>query len=430
MGNEFQRSVSEVRSREHMPEVKSEASVKGFMGMSDKVNILMVDDQRSKLMTYEAILAELDVNLIPAASGREALDRLLKTEIAIVLMDVSMPEMDGFELASMIRQHPRYQKTAIIFISAVRLTDLDRLKGYQLGAVDYIPVPVIPDVLRAKVSAFADLFRTTRQLEALNVELERRVEERTAALAMATVREREARLTAEAATRARDEFLSVAAHELKTPVTGLRASAQVLSRKIKREDLQLPSWLSDGLRTVDQQSERMARLIEQVLDVSRLDHDKVTIQRAPTDLVGIAEKLVSAFQPRASQHCLTLEAPTSVVAAVDATGIERVLSNLIDNAVKFSPKGGSIEITVSETGPNLARISVRDHGLGIPPEKRGAIFERFFQAHGSDHRSGLGLGLFICRQIVQQHGGDIAVEFPEDGGTRFVATLPLTAVDA
>src|SRR5579864_3615519 len=279
MGDVFRRSISGVSPRERMPEVNAEESVKGFIGMSDKVNILMVDDQQSKLMTYETILADLDVNLIPATSGREALDRLLKTEIAIVLMDVSMPEMDGFELASMIRQHPRYQKTAIIFISGVRLTDLDRLKGYQLGAVDYIPVPVIPDVLRAKVSAFADLFRTTRQLEALNVELERRVEERTAALAMSTAREREARLAAEAATQARDEFLSVAAHELKTPVTGLRASAQVLTRKIRREALEIPSWLNDGLRTVDQQSERLARLIEQVLDVSRIDQEKVSIQR-------------------------------------------------------------------------------------------------------------------------------------------------------
>lgn len=428
MGNTFDSSTWEVQIRERTPDVAPKTSAKGLMGMTDKVNILMVDDQPSKLMTYEAILDELDVNLIAATSGRDALDRLLKTDIAIVLMDVSMPEMDGFELASMIRQHPRYQQTAIIFISGVRLTELDRLKGYQLGAVDYIPVPVIPAVLRAKVSAFADLFRKTRQLESLNLELERRVEERTAALAMATDREREARIAAEAATRARDEFLSVAAHELKTPVTGLRASAQVLTRKIKRESLDIPSWLQTGLRTVDQQSERMARLIEQVLDVSRLDQDKVALQRAPIDLVSIAEKLVAAFQARASLHCITLHAPAPVIGSVDATGIERVISNLIDNAVKFSPNAGSIEIEVRAESPNVGRISVRDHGLGIPPEKRGAIFERFFQAHGSDHRSGLGLGLFICRQIVTQHGGDITVEFPEDGGTRFVATLPLTEI--
>jgi len=149
------------------------------MPANDKVNILMVDDQPAKLLSYEAILGDLGENLIKASSGREALEVLLKTDIAVVLMDVSMPEMDGFEMAEIIRQHPRFQKTAIIFISGVHLTDLDRLKGYERGAVDYISVPVVPAVLRAKVSVFAELHRKTRQLETLNRELEERVNERT-----------------------------------------------------------------------------------------------------------------------------------------------------------------------------------------------------------------------------------------------------------
>src|SRR5438445_8211488 len=149
------------------------------MSTHDKVNILMVDDQPAKLLSYEAILDELDENLIKANSGREALELLLKNDVAVVLMDVSMTELDGFELADIIRQHPRYQKTAIIFISAVHLTDLDRLKGYQRGAVDYISVPVVPELLRAKVSVFAELHRRAHQLEMLNRELEQRVAERT-----------------------------------------------------------------------------------------------------------------------------------------------------------------------------------------------------------------------------------------------------------
>jgi len=139
----------------------------------DKVNILMVDDQPGKLLSYEVILGELGENLIKATSGKEALECLLKNDIAVVLMDVSMPEIDGFELAEMIRQHPRFQKTAIIFISAVHLTDLDQLKGYQRGAVDYISVPIIPELLRAKVSVFAELHRKAGQLEKLNAELRR-----------------------------------------------------------------------------------------------------------------------------------------------------------------------------------------------------------------------------------------------------------------
>ena len=149
------------------------------MTAKEKVNILMVDDQPAKLLSYEVILGELGENLIKATSGKAALEELLKTDVAVVLMDVSMPDLDGFELAEMIRQHPRFQQTAIIFISAVHLTDLDRLTGYQRGAVDYISVPVSAELLRAKVSVFAELHRKTRQLESLNRELEQRVAERT-----------------------------------------------------------------------------------------------------------------------------------------------------------------------------------------------------------------------------------------------------------
>src|SRR5690242_8056993 len=152
------------------------------MASDDKVNILLVDDQPAKLLSYETILAGLGEKLIKAASAREALEQLLKHEIAVILVDVCMPELDGFQLAAMIREHPRFQKTAIIFISAIHLTDLDRLRAYEMGAVDYVPVPVIPEVLRAKVRIFSELYRKTRQLEKLNAELERRVAERTAQL--------------------------------------------------------------------------------------------------------------------------------------------------------------------------------------------------------------------------------------------------------
>ena len=154
-------------------------SFEPMMNVQDKVNILMVDDQPGKLLSYEAILSELGENLIQATSAKEALEKLLKVDVAAVLMDVSMPDIDGFELAEIIRQHPRFQKTAIIFVSAVHLSDLDRLKGYQHGAVDYLSVPVVPEVLRAKVRIFAELHRKKQQLERLNSELEQRVAERT-----------------------------------------------------------------------------------------------------------------------------------------------------------------------------------------------------------------------------------------------------------
>jgi PAS domain S-box-containing protein len=154
----------------------------------EKVNILLVDDQPAKLLAYEVILKELGENLVVAASGREALEYLLKNEVAVILVDVCMPELDGFELAAMIREHPRFQKTAMIFISAIQVSDIDRLRGYEMGAVDYVPVPVIPEVLRAKIRVFAELYRKTRQLERFNAELEDRVRARTAELEESTAR--------------------------------------------------------------------------------------------------------------------------------------------------------------------------------------------------------------------------------------------------
>jgi len=156
--------------------------------MTEKVNVLLVDDQPEKLLAYEVILAELGENLVKTLSAREALTFLLKNDVAVVLIDVCMPELDGFQLAAMIREHPRFQKTAIIFISAIQVTDVDRLRGYEMGAVDYVPVPVIPDVLRAKVRIFIELFRKTRELEQMNVKLERWVAERTAALEASNAR--------------------------------------------------------------------------------------------------------------------------------------------------------------------------------------------------------------------------------------------------
>src|SRR5437764_7890425 len=142
------------------------------MAADDKVNVLLVDDQPAKLLAFEVILQELGENLIKAASAREALEHLLKQDVAVVLVDVCMPELDGFQLAAMIREHPRFQKTAIIFISAIHLSEMDYLRGYSAGAVDYVPVPVVSEVLRAKVRVFAELYRKTQELEELNRELE------------------------------------------------------------------------------------------------------------------------------------------------------------------------------------------------------------------------------------------------------------------
>ncbi len=379
----------------------------------ETVTILMVDDQPAKLLSYEAMLSGLGVTLISATSGRRALEVLLKQEIAVVLMDVSMPELDGFELAALIRQHPRYQRTAIIFISGVHLTDADRIRGYALGAVDYLEVPVIPEILRAKVGVFVDLYQKTRQLEDLNRDLESRVAERTAAL--------------QAALAIRDEFLAVAAHELKTPITSLRINAQLIQRRQQREAVNLPAWLGERVSMIERQADRLTWLIEQVLDITRLDQQKMPIDCVPTDIVALARSLVTLMQARTTRHTITLAGEESVMAEIDPSRIEQVLSNLLDNAIKYSPDGGEVLVTIQTNDDNQVVITVRDHGMGISPDKRAAIFERFYQAHAEDHRSGLGLGLYICAQIVALHDGSITVDFPDDGGTQFVVTLPMQA---
>src|ERR1700747_1935352 len=225
------------------------------MAEHQKVNILMVDDQPGKLVTYEAILNELDENLIQARSGKEALDHLLKTNVAVVLMDVSMPELDGFELADMIRQHPRFQNTAIIFISAVHLTDIDRLKAYQRGAVDYIAVPIVPELLRAKVRVFADLHRKTHQLEMLNRDL------RTLSARLITTQDEERRRIARA---------------LPHSVGPLIAALSMTNGLVYQEAGKLSPQAAEALR---HNTELIEQLSEQTRTLSHRLHPPLLVQR-------------------------------------------------------------------------------------------------------------------------------------------------------
>jgi PAS domain S-box-containing protein len=224
----------------------------------------------------------------------------------------------------------------------------------------------------------------------------------------------------------RDEFLSVASHELRTPVAALSAHAQLALRRLSREGQLEPERLRSTLQTITGQAEKLSRLLMQLLDVPRLDGGKLALERRPTDLVALVEQVVSDARARADRHVIRLDAPGSLMTVADPLRLEQVLCNLLDNALKYSPEGGLIEVAVCRQGATLVELSVRDHGLGIPLDKRGRIFERFYQAHQDGYRSGLGLGLFISRQIVELHSGDIRAEFPDDGGTRFIVRLPLT----
>ncbi|PYR50960.1 MAG: hybrid sensor histidine kinase/response regulator [Acidobacteria bacterium] len=384
----------------------------------DAVNILLVDDQPSKLLTYESILEELNENLITASSATQALECLLKNEIAVVLVDVCMPEFDGYELAVMIRQHPRFQKTSIIFVSAIMMTDLDRLRGYECGGVDYVPVPVVPEILRAKVSIFAELYRKTRALELLNRELEERVADRTAALEAGTAALQEA-------DRRKDEFLAMLSHELRNPLAPIRTAVQLLRLK----ELGAPQRIH-ALEVIERQTEHLVRLIDDLLDVSRITRGMIVLHREPVLIGAIVARAVETSRPAidARRHELILELSDEVITVEgDKTRLVQVVANILHNAAKFTDDGGRIVLTVTRQGPS-AVISVKDSGIGLPQGSVARIFELFSQVHKNPDRapSGLGIGLALVRRLVEMHGGTVTASSEGIGrGAEFTVRLPL-----
>lgn len=239
-------------------------------------------------------------------------------------------------------------------------------------------------------------------------------------------REQSARQQAEQAVRVRDEFLSVAAHELRTPITSMRGFAQVLLRQMDKGAMIELDKLHRALQKIDEQSDKLARLISQLLDVSRIEAGRLILNHEPVDLRAVAEDLMANAQMNTQRHKITLDAPDPVIVFADRLRIEQVIQNLLDNAIRYSPQGGPVTIQVSRAGDNAAQISVSDHGMGVPLELRGRLFERFYQAHEDMSVGGLGLGLYISRQIVELHGGTIRAEFPAEKGTRFIVTLPIS----
>ena len=387
----------------------------------DKVNILLVDDQPAKLLGYEAILEELDENLIKANSGSEALEQLLKHDIAVMLMDVCMPELDGFELAQMIRQHPRYQRTSIIFVSAIQMTDLDRLRGFECGAVDYVSVPVDPNILRARVAIFADLYRKTRDLERLNVELERRVAERTHALERSEEALREA-------DRRKDEFLAVLSHELRNPLAPIRNAATILATHGA-------SHLSWATEVIDRQVAHLTRLVDDLLDVNRITSGRLQLQADQVTLSEVVGGAIESSRPLvdAGGHELTLALPEQPVhLRVDAVRLTQVFTNLLANAAKYSAPGGRIWVSGEHGGADVV-VSIRDAGVGISAEEMPRLFEMFYQTPqpGSGLSRGLGIGLTLARRLVELHGGTLEAQSEGTGrGSTFTVRLPGVVVAA
>jgi signal transduction histidine kinase len=352
--------------------------------MDDGVNILMVDDQPGKLLSYEAMLGELGQNLIKAHSGMEALERLLKTDVAVVLMDVSMPGMDGFETAQMIHDHPRFQNTPIIFVSGIHVTDLDRLKGYQHGAVDYLSVPVVPELLRAKVKVFAELHRKTRQLEALNAQM----------------------------TVLQDEERRRIARELHDSVGQLLAAISMNSAFVETESHKLSP---EAARRVSENAVLVEDANKQIRTISHLLHPPLL------DEVGLASALrwyVEGFSER-SKIDAKLDIPQTFASLSKEMelSIFRVVQECLTNIHRHagSPTAG---IRIFQDDACL-RVEIEDAGKGIPPEKQSTF--------GLSARTGVGLrGI---RERLRQSGGTLQIH-SNGHGTRVTAILPVVRATA
>ena len=437
-----------------------------------KVNILLVDDHPENLLALEATLSYLNQTMVKANSGREALRLLLVQDFAVILLDVHMPGMDGFETAELIRNRDKSQNIPIIFLTAMHKGEGQVFKGYSLGAVDYILKPFEPEILKAKVSVFIELYKKTEEIkrqaallqaknheldiinseiERKNAELETRVQKRTAELARSNealhaeiaerklaqeqreqllVSEQRARERAEAANRAKDEFLATVSHELRTPLTSILGWARLLRSSEIDE-----SSFARGLDTIERNAKSQAKIIEDILDVSRIISGKLRIEVHSLDLVPIIEMAVDAVRPAAEAKSIEIHIvlePAVGPLRGDPNRLQQVAWNLLSNAVKFTPNGGEIHVYLNRADTG-ARIVVKDNGSGINADFMPYVFDRFSQAEGHITRrhGGLGLGLAIVRHLVEMHGGTISVESPGEGqGATFTVELPFTTGDA
>ena len=236
--------------------------------------------------------------------------------------------------------------------------------------------------------------------------------------------EQKARAEAETALQVRNEFLSVAAHELRTPVTSLRAYGQLLLRMLNGGLSLEAGRVERALAVIDRQSAKLSHLVTHLLDTSFIENGHMTLDRREIDLTSLIQEAADAVGARSPSHTVTVHAPPRVLAIVDPVRFEQVLTNLLDNGIKYSPGGGPVVLALTVDSNDGIRLEVRDQGVGIPLALREHIFERFYQAHAADYGSGMGLGLYISNQIVELHGGTIAAEFPAGGGTIFAVTLP------
>jgi signal transduction histidine kinase len=395
---------------------------------NDKVSILLVDDQPARLLSYESILRDLGQNLVSVRSGREALERLMSDDYAVVLLDVNMPDMDGFEIAKLIHEHPRFERIPIIFVTGVHVGELDRLRGYELGAVDYVSIPIVPAILRSKVQVLVELYCQRRELRRLNASLteaNQRLAQAHSALQAEKTRElEELNATLREANRHKDEFLAMLGHELRNPLASINNAVQLMRNP------QLPasqfSWVRD---MIERQVRYLIRLIDDLLDVARITSGKINLVREAVPLATVISGAVETVQPLLSKqgHELTVEVSREPLFIYgDSTRLIQIVGNILGNAVKYTKSGGRIEVSAGLVDERI-EIRVRDNGIGIEPALIPKIFDLFAQGDRSERSedAGLGIGLALVKRLVDLHGGEI--EARSEGanlGSEFIVRFP------
>jgi signal transduction histidine kinase len=391
--------------------------------------ILVVDDRRENLIAADAALEDLGATIVTAQSGQEALKRLLESDYSLVLLDVQMPGMDGYETANFIRARPRTSHVPIIFLTAHEGESKNILRAYELGAVDFMFKPFAPEILRAKAQVLLALQERTEALAQLRIEhelelarqraqAERLAQETAAKIQLAGLNERLAEND-----HRKNEFLAILAHELRNPLAPLRTLFDLAKTQLDKP--LTPKMLEIG----DRQLTHLSRLVDDLLDISRITANKIELRPETLDLREVVDAAITTSKPRLADRRHTLVqsiTQTPVPVTVDSLRIVQVISNLLNNAARYTQPNGRIEIACGAT-EHHAFVTVKDNGIGIPKDLLPSIFDMFVQERvRSDGSGGLGLGLALAKHLVTLHHGDIAVASGGRGcGSAFRVEIPL-----